>query len=262
MTNIDQLQQELEKTKVAYLVALENSRIKAGFLGNIAHEIRSPLSSLMSLHQLIINDLCEDPQEEREFIAQAYQSAKKLMKMIDQLIEVSKLEVGRIELNRESFSLSELVEDIYSIVNLEARNKNIQLQFQSQAQVIIVNDRDRLSNLLFLLLEVIIEQTNTGIINLNVTQDHDKGLITIAFACDSFELQDSATVSDLNQGVSRQEISRLTTETKFSARMKFSLARSILELMGGNLQWQRVTPKDNQQNPLMELRLGVPCETD
>ena len=65
MSEIDQLKNELRQIQLAYALQRQISHFKGGFLARISHELRSPLSQLTSLHQLILNDLCEDPQEER-----------------------------------------------------------------------------------------------------------------------------------------------------------------------------------------------------
>ena len=62
MEKIQTIEQELEATKLAYLMTAQISQFKSGYLAKTAHELRSPLSSLMGLHQLILVDLCEDTQ--------------------------------------------------------------------------------------------------------------------------------------------------------------------------------------------------------
>jgi signal transduction histidine kinase len=81
-------------------MAKEMSQFKAGFLARTSHELRSPLSSLIGLHQLILADLCDSPEEAREFVAQANASALKMVKLLDEVIAVSKTEHGtnRLEL--------------------------------------------------------------------------------------------------------------------------------------------------------------------
>ena len=76
---IEALKEELKQTELALQMAAQMSQFKGGFLARTSHELRSPLSSLIGLHQLIVSDLCDDPEEEREFVAQAYQYALKLM---------------------------------------------------------------------------------------------------------------------------------------------------------------------------------------
>ncbi|MEQ8958292.1 MAG: histidine kinase dimerization/phospho-acceptor domain-containing protein, partial [Coleofasciculus sp. C2-GNP5-27] len=76
---LESLKQELEQTRLAYQMAHEMSLYKGGFLARTSHELRSPLSSLMGMHQLILSDLCDSPEEAKEFVAQAHTSAQKMV---------------------------------------------------------------------------------------------------------------------------------------------------------------------------------------
>jgi len=96
MDDIDALKRELQQTRLAYHLAVAINHLKSSFLGRVAHELRSPLSSMISLHQLILADLCESPAEEREFIAQGQLAGCKLMAMLDEMINLSKLESGAL----------------------------------------------------------------------------------------------------------------------------------------------------------------------
>jgi signal transduction histidine kinase len=258
MTNTDNLQTELNKITLAYQEALQNSRIKAGFLGRVAHEIRSPLSSLMGLHQLIINDLCDSPEEERHFIEQAYQYAKKSIAMIDQVIEVSKLEIGRINLEAKEFNLSELLDDIYNIISLEATNKSLRIDFPKENKNLNIKaDKTRLANILFFLLEVVIDVTQTGVITLNCSENknNQECLIKITFLSKNFSLKqpDDITFPE----IPLEELKRLHTLPEFSNQMKIMLAEALLEMMGGNLKLETDNVPENQ---LMELYLSLPFE--
>ena len=129
MDDIDALKRELQQTRLAYQMAVAINHLKSSFLGRVAHELRSPLSSMISLHQMILADLCESPAEEREFIAQGQLAGCKLMAMLDEMINLSKLESGTIPLDQEIFSLTKLWEDWASLTYLQAANRNIKLKF-------------------------------------------------------------------------------------------------------------------------------------
>ncbi|MCS6943098.1 MAG: HAMP domain-containing histidine kinase [Geminocystis sp.] len=232
MKEADDLKMELEKTRIAYQEAIENSRWKAGFLARIAHEIRSPLSSLMSLHQLIINDLCEDEQEEKEFIVSAYQYARKLMGIIDQLVEVSKLEAGRLSLEIETVNLKELLRDVVEVMNLQAENRNLKLvlTLNEQENLAVKTDRLRITNMLFFLLETVIAYCDTG--EIVVTAGKDKGGVEIVISfppqhfplCENIDLLTTPIeeLKDFNRH-----------PPKLSPGMRFLLADCLLSLLGG-----------------------------
>ena len=89
MNELERLQKENEALTLALQAQREINHYKQFFLARVAHELRSPLSSLISLQQLILHDLCETPAEEKEFLSDANVAAQKLLTMIDDLVTVS-----------------------------------------------------------------------------------------------------------------------------------------------------------------------------
>ena len=106
-------------------------QFQAGFLARTAHELRSPLSSLMSLHQLILNDLCDSPAEERECLKEAYQAATRLLKMLEVVTQVSKLEAGLSPLRIENINLQILLDELRILTQLQAANRNLHLKIEA-----------------------------------------------------------------------------------------------------------------------------------
>lgn len=244
---INPLEIELNKTKIAYQEAMENNRLKTGYMGRIAHEIRSPLSSLMGLHQLIINDLCESKEEEREFVREAYQYAKKLIAIIDQLIEVSKLEIGKINPDIEKVNLAELLRDIKPIISLEAKNKNLEFHCENieenKQDLIIKTDRVRLTNILIFLLEVVVDYSEFGGIFLTVKKE-DKGVkININFPCKASAI--SEKIDLLKTPI--EELQQLNKLPQLSNGMKLIVTDTVLKILGGNLSLKQTEEKETTQ---------------
>ena len=115
MNEIEALKEELKQTQLAYQMAAQMSQFKAGFLARTYHELRSPLTSLIGLHQIILNNLCESPEEERQFLTQAYDSAQKLMKLIDELVAVSQAEYGTAQLEIRPLQLASVLAESNSL---------------------------------------------------------------------------------------------------------------------------------------------------
>jgi K+-sensing histidine kinase KdpD len=255
MTDINDLVNELQNTKIAYQQSLQNSRFKAGFLGRIAHEIRSPLSSLMGLHQLIINDLCENQEEEREFIEEAYNYAKKLMGILDRLITVSKLEVGKLSLEIQKVDIAELLTDIHEVMTLQGRNRNLKLILADiEKDIITPVDRSRLTDALLFLLEVVIDYGEMGEIKLHCRQDkkNQTAVITIDFPCQHLNISEEI---DLVKSPI-QELKQLNSLPQLSSGMKIILAESLLESMAGKLIFNT-----NEEDNLTRWQLLLPLDT-
>lgn len=124
------LTERLRFAHLAYYRAIELAQFKAGFLARISHELRSPLNSMIGTHQLILSDLCDSPAEEREFVGQAHQSALKLMQLIDQVLDVSRLEVGTDSLKLQAVALTDVLDEVYGLTYLQAKNRNLQFQIE------------------------------------------------------------------------------------------------------------------------------------
>ena len=247
MTEIENLQEELEQTKLAYQMAVQMSQFKAEFLARTSHEIRSPLSSLIGLHQLIISDLCESPEEQKEFINQAYNLALKLMKIIDEIIAVSKVEYGSNKLNYESLQLREILDEVYSLTHLHAANRNLKLNIVTpDSSFKVYADRRRLVQLIVNLIDsgiTLIEEGTIKIAALPVTESQNISL-EMDFSCDAKLWEESHSNNQSIDNNSLEEIAAITQQVALSPNMKLLLSQSLLETMGGNLELLDLSDED------------------
>jgi K+-sensing histidine kinase KdpD len=238
MNEIDELKEELKQAQLAYQMAAQMSQFKAGFLARTSHELRSPLSSMIGLHQLILSDLCESPEEQKEFIAQAYHSALKLMKLIDEIVAVSKTEYGSNSLHLESLQLGEIFTEIARLTHLQAANRNLRLEIiNPDADVNVFADRSRLIQLIFNLIDSGISIMKTGQIKLSTTEVAlDSVRVEIDLECPVALWQESSIVEpDLNSN-DLAEVRELLQEISLSANMKLLMSQTLLETMGGTLE--------------------------
>lgn len=259
MNEIDELKEELKQAQLAYKMAAQMSQFKAGFLARTSHELRSPLSSMIGLHQLILSDLCESPEEQKEFIAQAYNSALKLLKLIDEIVAVSKTEHGSNRLNPEHLTLTEIFAEISRLTHLQAANRNLQLEITTpNPSVNLYADRDRLIQLIFNLIDSGIASMGAGTIKLSTTEiNTDKVVIEIELECPISVWQEQNCIGDKEDNFESNnltEIRQFLQEMSLSANMKLLLSQTLLETMGGSLQLLDLTSQNNQQ-PLTKMIL-------
>jgi K+-sensing histidine kinase KdpD len=256
MNEINELKEELKQAQLAYQMAAQMSQFKAGFLARTSHELRSPLSSMIGLHQLILSDLCESPEEQKEFITQAYQSALKLMKLIDEIVAVSKTEYGSDRLNLESLQLAEIFTEISRLTHLQAANRNLQLEIITPEPTLYVfADRSRLIQLIFNLIDSGIALMTTGTIKLSTTQvTLEKVTIEIDLECPIALWQENKTVEPNFDSNDLAEIRQFLQEISLSANMKLLLSQTLLETMGGSLELLELCDQNNQK-PLMRMVL-------
>lgn len=256
MNEIDELKEELKQAQLAYKMAAQMSQFKAGFLARTSHELRSPLSSLIGLHQLILSDLCESPEEQKEFIAQAYRSALKLLKLIDEIVAVSKTEHGSNRLNLERLTLTEIFAEINRLTYLQAANRNLQLEIITpDPSVDLYADRARLIQLIFNLIDSGINLMTTGAIRLSTTEvNTDKVVIEIELECPISIWQEQKCIEDSFASSNLTEIQQFLQDLSLSANMKLLLSQTLLETMGGNLQLLDLSDQNSQQ-PMTKIVL-------
>ena len=237
---IDDLKEKLQCLEIAYQMALEMGQFKAGFLARTSHELRSPLNSIMSLQQLILTDLCDSPEEEREFVSQSYAAAQKLLALLNETTNVSKLEEGTVELSPESLSLGEILGELESLTHLQALNRNLKLiVVQPSPDIHIMGDHYWLRQVLINLVTTAIYQMNQGTIQVTAQKDTEAGKAFIYF-------EDGRSPTDWSEPIDL--LSRLSKPKDLdSARMhkpsdshlpkglNFAITQIMLEKMDGTL---------------------------
>lgn len=177
------LEQQLQQTQLAHRMAVELGQFKAGFLSRTSHELRSPMNTIISLHQLILSDLCDSPQEERDFIAQAQMAAKKMLDLLDDLINVAKVEGGWVEMRLETVDLEELLQEVYVMTYLKAQNRNLKLHIDfPDTPIQVQTDVRWLRQVLCNLIDTAINLMQEGQIRLTTQVDTETNLVQIQIA--------------------------------------------------------------------------------
>ncbi len=215
------------------------AQLKAGFLARTSHELRSPLNSVIGLHQLILTDLCDSPEEEREFVGQAHGAALKLLKLLDQLTELSKLEHGRAALVMTSVDLNEILLEVEQVVQIQAQNRNLRLTIEHPEDSIeVYGDRQRLLQVLLHLLTAPIYLMESGYIRLGVEIQGGQALIKIADQRPAAAWSESC---ELLQSVpDPKALYEMASETQASLSdasvgLTMMTCQQLMALMGGEL---------------------------
>ncbi|MDJ0660183.1 MAG: HAMP domain-containing sensor histidine kinase [Crocosphaera sp.] len=259
MEEIETLQKELEATRLAYAMTAQINQFKSGYLAKTAHELRSPLSSLMGLHQLILGDLCEDPQEEKEFLQQGFESAKKLVEIIDRIVTISKIDYGVIALNIEKICLNNIINEVYELTEIQANNYSYKIELkQPVTDIFIQGDRNRLIQGLTALIDVSLNLMEKGKIivttQLNEREKIAKLLIDIPCSLQQWKKQqEDLPASDLTLA----SLKKWNDNLRLSPDMTLVLCQTLLEKMGGNLTILDISP-DNEPETLTRLQCLLP----
>ncbi len=146
----------------------EYDKLKTAFLSNISHEIRTPLNGIVGFSELLVKSDLTDFQKD-EYKAIVKESTNRLINILDDLIEVSQVESGNIEINTSSFNINSLLEEVYITCLPEVEPKGLILRLNSllpDDKIKIKSDREKLSRILYHLVGNAKKFTNEGYIEL------------------------------------------------------------------------------------------------
>jgi K+-sensing histidine kinase KdpD len=244
----------IQQTQLAYQMAREMEQFKAGFLARTTHELRSPLNGLIGLHQLILSDLCENPEEEREFIQQAHERALQLLKIIDEVLNVARTEYGSNRLDMRSHSVAELLKEVHGLTHMLAKNRNYPFQVTlPDPEVSVMTDRRWLRQIILSLVETSIAcidaEVQEGSIYLSAASS-PTGTTQIWLDIPTYAFPKSEAIDLLT-------ITNQPSNTTMTVGMKFLLNQTLVEAMGGKLE---ILPDPQQQasnQDLIRLQISI-----
>jgi PAS domain S-box-containing protein len=248
-----QAEAALQKAKEAADTA---NRAKSKFLANMTHELRTPLNAILGFTRLLDRDsnLTSSQHEQLSIINR---SGEHLLELINDVLEMSKIEAGRTQLNPNSFDLYSLLESLVGMLQLKAQVKGLQLSLDVTQDVpqFIFSDESKLRQVLINLLENAIKFTQEGGITLQVIKESN----VERFECCNLEEGDSSTrqsvnlpeqirirfaVEDTGSGIATEELGTLfdafvQTETGRKTQegtgLGLAISKRFVELMGGEL---------------------------
>ncbi|MBR8839016.1 MAG: sensor histidine kinase [Stigonema ocellatum SAG 48.90 = DSM 106950] len=222
------LLQQIKQTQLAYQMAQEMSQFKSGFLARTTHVLRSPLNGLIGLHQLILSNLCENPDEEREFIAQAHERALKLLKLIDEILNIARTEHGTNKLNIQPQPLAEMLQEVHNLTYMLAENRNFTFRvLPPHPEIYVLADQYWLRQVLVNLVDAAISQMDEGSIYLSASLSPTSNFVHIWLDVPTHAISWS------------EPIDLLTNDQKnpvLLPGMKLLLHQTLLEAMGGKLE--------------------------
>ena len=158
-------EKELSEAKESAILA---NKTKDEFLANISHEIRTPLNGVMGMLQVMDTDDLKE--EHRECINVALQSSRNLLRVLDDILDISKVAAGTLDLVEEKFSLKQILEDSVELFKIQAKGKNIKLSFSiaDKVQDTYLGDEGRIRQILFNLVGNSVKFTDDGSITIQI----------------------------------------------------------------------------------------------
>ena len=247
------ISQQLQQTQLAYQMAREMSQFKAGFLVRTTHELRSPLNGLIGLHQLILSDLCEDPAEEREFIAQAQERTLKLLKLMDEILNVARIEHGMNKLDIQPIRLAQILEEVHKLTYMLAANRNFPLQLlPADPEIYVLADYFWLRQILISLIDTAISQMEEGSICISSSILPTNNFVNIWLDVPTHAILWSESIDLIKSEDHLTQIDQ--KNAALSPGMRLLINQTLVEVMGGKLE---ILPSTIAKEPLQQSRLQI-----
>ncbi|NJM57199.1 MAG: hypothetical protein HC857_06845 [Synechococcales cyanobacterium RU_4_20] len=165
-----QLEEARAQAQSAYEQAQEASRLKSDFLANTSHELRTPLNGMIGFLKLVLDGMADTPEELNEFIEEAHSSALLLLDIINDILDVAKIEAGKMELELTAVQLSELLEEVERKTRLQANNRGLIYEIerpQTHDEVVVYGDYQRILQVMLNLLGNAIKFTKHGSVTIS-----------------------------------------------------------------------------------------------
>ena len=226
---VAQLVRELNEQRA---VAFEASRLKSEFLANTSHELRTPLTAILGFLRLVIDGTIDDVDKQREYLTIAHDSAEKLLTIINDVLDLAKIEAGRLEVHQGPVPVRSILEGVETLFKHQMKNKGVKFTTSlANPGLVLWADPDRTTQILTNLLSNAMKFTpRNGTIDVASAEDGEM----IAFK-----------VADSGVGIPVGEVEKVfssfyqvdgsTTREHGGTGLGLTISRRLTELMGGTL---------------------------
>jgi len=224
----------------AALEAEASNKAKSIFLANMSHEIRTPMNSIIGFSELAKGDIITPQTQER--LDHIIENSKWLLQIINDILDISKVESGRMDLEHVPFDLGEILEHCRSIVTPKALEKNIHLQFYTEPFIgkKLLGDPTRLRQVIVNILSNSIKFTHIGTVKVSATVAE----MTDTDCTVLFDIRDSGigmTPEQLNKIFKPFAQADSSTTRKYGGTgLGLPITKNIIELMGGKLEVESI----------------------
>lgn len=211
------------------------NRAKTQFLARMSHEIRTPINAVIGINEMILRETEET--ETKEYARDIRNSTKTLLSIINEILDSSKIESGKMEIIPDNYDINSLLNDLHNMISLKAQDKGLELLFEIEPDIPkeYYGDDIRIRQVLVNLLTNAVKYTERGTVSMSVssTTEGDKAILHY-------------TVKDTGIGIKEEDLSRIYDQfERFDESrnrhiegtgLGMSITRQLLLLMGSELK--------------------------
>ncbi len=230
--HLRELNRKLER---ANFELAELSQVKTEFLATTSHELRTPLNSILGFSRLILDGLCESRDEERELLRDVLSSAEHLLSIVNDLLDVAKIEAGKLRMSPEAVDLGSVIKDAKAVVGVQAAAKHLTLvdEIETANLPLVTADKARVKQVLLNLMSNAVKFTDRGWITIRGRSLPERGYVEV-------ELQDTGmgVPAGKQQHLFEKfrQIDGSFTRQQGGSGLGLAICRSLVEMMGGRIR--------------------------
>lgn len=229
ITKEKEMHEELVRAKIK---AEESDRLKTAFLQNLSHELRTPMNGILGFTQILIENE-ENKVLNREYLDFIEKSGFRLLNIMNDLVEISKIETGQICIHNEDFNINETFKELYAIFKIEAEVKGIEINitgFLPENVCVIYGDKGKIYQVLSNFLKNAVKFTRKGFINFGCIEK--KGFL-------QFYVEDTGigVKPDLTEIIFERFVQADSSNTRSyeGAGLGLSISKGFVDKMGGKI---------------------------
>ena len=235
-SHFDAIKYKLEAQQRRADLAEANSRAKSWFLATMSHEIRTPMNSIMGFAELALN--IAHSSQSREYLSKIIESTQWLLRIIDDILDISKIESGKLEFENKPFDLQDILFHCQSVIQPQAAEKGLDLKIYSETipGKMLLGDPLRLHQTLLNLLSNAVKFTSQGTVRASAYIKEIKNDVAVI----SFEVNDSGI------GMTNEQLEKIfepfvqadsgIARNYGGTGLGLSITKYLVELMGGALE--------------------------
>lgn len=208
------------------------SKHKSQFLANMSHELRTPLNAIIGYTELILDNIYgEVPEKIRDVLQRLEKNGRHLLGLINEVLDVAKIEAGRLTLSMGDYSIGEIVQTVSAALEALAAEKGLLLKvFVPEDLPVGRGDERRLTQVLMNLVGNAIKFTEAGEVRIEVQTSNEGFLVSVADTGSGIALPDQQYIFE-----EFRQVDSSNTRSKGGTGLGLSIAQRIVELHGGRI---------------------------